>query len=131
PGDLASEILTMPSTSNRPVQLPRTVLRCGNSNEGVDQHESGLVGLRGGPLSFISQLGSQIGGKFSSCMIPEEPNTAASSKVNFSSLGCCSGMVATPDTLSIYGNLAQTNFLVGYDTVARTITFKPIDCTTQ
>ncbi|KAI3444897.1 hypothetical protein Pfo_001562 [Paulownia fortunei] len=30
--------------------------------------------------------------------------------------------------LAIYGNLAQANFLVGYDLVKRTVSFKPTDC---
>ncbi|CAN0829690.1 Aspartic proteinase CDR1 [Linum grandiflorum] len=33
------------------------------------------------------------------------------------------------DFISIYGNLAQQNFLVGYDLEKRTVSFKPTDCT--
>lgn len=33
-----------------------------------------------------------------------------------------------PDGLAIFGNLSQLNFLVGYDTVNRLISFKPTDC---
>ncbi|GLT54049.1 hypothetical protein SLA2020_272820 [Shorea laevis] len=33
------------------------------------------------------------------------------------------------ESLFIFGNLAQMNFLVGYDTVAQTVSFKPTDCT--
>ena len=33
------------------------------------------------------------------------------------------------DTLSIFGNLAQSNLLVGYDLVKKTVSFKPTDCT--
>lgn len=36
---------------------------------------------------------------------------------------------AANDQLLIYGNLAQMNFLVGYDTVSRTVSFKMTDCT--
>ncbi|KAL0716441.1 hypothetical protein Bca4012_065763 [Brassica carinata] len=32
------------------------------------------------------------------------------------------------DQLAIYGNLSQMNFLVGYDTVSKTVSFKPADC---
>ncbi|XP_057756499.1 aspartic proteinase CDR1-like [Arachis stenosperma] len=31
--------------------------------------------------------------------------------------------------VSVFGNIAQTNFLVGYDLDARAVTFKPTDCT--
>ena len=34
------------------------------------------------------------------------------------------------DSGSIYGNLAQVNFKVGYDRRMKTISFKPVDCTT-
>jgi hypothetical protein len=33
--------------------------------------------------------------------------------------------------LIIYGNVAQQNFLVGFDTVKNLISFKPTDCTKQ
>ncbi|CAN0829692.1 Aspartic proteinase CDR1 [Linum grandiflorum] len=33
------------------------------------------------------------------------------------------------DEVSIYGNLAQQDFLVGYDLQKRTVSFKPTDCT--
>lgn len=36
---------------------------------------------------------------------------------------------AANDRLSIYGNLAQMNFLVGYDTISGTVSFKMTDCT--
>ncbi|KAF8028763.1 hypothetical protein BT93_E1424 [Corymbia citriodora subsp. variegata] len=34
-----------------------------------------------------------------------------------------------PGDFSIYGNLAQMNFLVGYDTQNNKLSFKPVDCT--
>ncbi|KAK9937081.1 hypothetical protein M0R45_013898 [Rubus argutus] len=36
---------------------------------------------------------------------------------------------APSDTISIYGNLAQSGFLVGYDLKGKTVSFKPTDCT--
>ncbi|ERM98245.1 aspartic proteinase nepenthesin-2 [Amborella trichopoda] len=42
---------------------------CGSSNSGFGANgEAGLVGLGGGPLSLISQLGSSISNKFSYCL---------------------------------------------------------------
>ncbi|GAV78152.1 Asp domain-containing protein, partial [Cephalotus follicularis] len=32
------------------------------------------------------------------------------------------------DQIAIYGNLSQMNFLIGYDTVQNTVSFKPTDC---
>lgn len=44
----------------------------------------------------------------------------------------CLAVAPTPvDGMAIYGNLAQVNFLVGYDLVNRTVTFKPVDCGKQ
>ncbi|KAM3732719.1 hypothetical protein ACB098_11G080600 [Castanea mollissima] len=34
-----------------------------------------------------------------------------------------------PDSISIFGNLAQANVLEGYDIVKKTVSFKPTDCT--
>nr|POE89524.1 aspartic proteinase cdr1 [Quercus suber] len=34
-----------------------------------------------------------------------------------------------PGSISIFGNLAQANVLVGYDVVKKTMSFKPTDCT--
>lgn len=42
----------------------------------------------------------------------------------------CFAMVPSTQGFSIYGNLAQTNFLVGYDRQHNTVSFKPMDCTT-
>ncbi|KAH6827017.1 hypothetical protein C2S53_016160 [Perilla frutescens var. hirtella] len=39
----------------------------------------------------------------------------------------CLAAKATAD-IAIYGNLAQVNFLVGYDVANRTLSFKPFDC---
>ncbi|XP_047938148.1 aspartic proteinase CDR1-like [Salvia hispanica] len=37
---------------------------------------------------------------------------------------------APADVVPIYGNIAQMNFLVGYDLVRKTVSFEPTDCTT-
>ncbi|KAJ8538436.1 hypothetical protein K7X08_027657 [Anisodus acutangulus] len=37
--------------------------------------------------------------------------------------------IVPADQLAIFGNLAQANFLIGYDLVANKISFKPTDCT--
>ena len=35
------------------------------------------------------------------------------------------------DQFAIFGNLAQMSFIVGYDLDARSVSFKPTDCTKQ
>ena len=42
----------------------------------------------------------------------------------------CLALMGTSD-FAIFGNLAQINFLVGYDLEARTLSFLPKDCTQQ
>ncbi|ERM98234.1 aspartic proteinase CDR1 [Amborella trichopoda] len=57
---------------------------CGNSNTGGfgQNGEVGLVGLGGGPLSLISQLGSSISNKFSYCL-PSRLDENMTSVLNF------------------------------------------------
>ncbi|KAK9751014.1 hypothetical protein RND81_02G236100 [Saponaria officinalis] len=49
---------------------------CGLTQLGddFDENEAGIVGLSGGPLSLISQLGSKIENKFSYCLTPTTSN---------------------------------------------------------
>ncbi|XP_016177585.2 aspartic proteinase CDR1 [Arachis ipaensis] len=41
----------------------------------------------------------------------------------------CLAILPTQQEVSVFGNIAQTNFLVGYDLDARAVSFKPTDCT--
>ncbi|KAF8028762.1 hypothetical protein BT93_E1423 [Corymbia citriodora subsp. variegata] len=41
----------------------------------------------------------------------------------------CFTLQASPIPLNIYGNLAQTNFLIGHDIQNKKLSFKPVDCT--
>ncbi|CAN1245961.1 Aspartic proteinase CDR1 [Linum grandiflorum] len=221
-GDLATDTLTLNSTSGRPVALPKMIIGCGHDNSGTFSNTtSGIVGLGGGPASLVSQLGSTISGKFSYCMPPfgtNKPSTlsfgqnavvsngvstpsAANQQGNIiidsgttltfvpstvlsqlsdaitsqvtggtatqvDDLGPCykdDGSLKVPNvtmhfdggdveltqantflevaegvycfafagsnSLPIYGNVAQQNFLVGYDVKEGSVTFKPTDCT--
>ncbi|CAN7093562.1 probable aspartic protease At2g35615 [Brassica rapa] len=65
-GDIATETISIDSSSGSPVSFPGTVFGCGYNNSGTfDGTGSGIIGLGRGPLSLISQLGSSIGKKFS------------------------------------------------------------------
>ncbi|XVE62389.1 hypothetical protein DITRI_Ditri06bG0114700 [Diplodiscus trichospermus] len=99
-GDLAADTLTLPSTTGRPVAFPRTVIGCGHDNDGTFiAKTSGIIGLGGGDVSLISQLGSSIDGKFSYCLLPISQE-GDSSKMNFGSNAIVSGSgaVSTPLT---------------------------------
>ncbi|KAL5062259.1 hypothetical protein RYX36_023996 [Vicia faba] len=102
-GDLSIDTLTLESTTGQSVPFPNTVIGCGTDNtvsfQGVS---SGIVGLGGGPVSFITQLGSSIGGKFSYCLPPSllvtETQSNSTTKLNFGDAAIVSGddVVSTP-----------------------------------
>ncbi|KDP37099.1 hypothetical protein JCGZ_06155 [Jatropha curcas] len=67
-GYLATERFIIGSTNN---SIQELAFGCGNSNGGnFDEVGSGIVGLGGGSLSLISQLGTKIDNKFSYCLVP-------------------------------------------------------------
>ncbi|XP_026451711.1 aspartic proteinase CDR1-like [Papaver somniferum] len=84
-GNSAFETLTFDSTGGRSIQLPNIAVGCAHENVGqpFNKKVSGLVGLGGGKLSLISQLGSKIDSKFSYCLVPS--HTDFSSRFNFGS----------------------------------------------
>lgn len=63
-GTLAFETLTMGGTMIRNVAIG-----CGHSNRGMFVGAAGLLGLGGGPMSFVGQLGGQAGGAFGYCLV--------------------------------------------------------------
>ncbi|XVF30476.1 hypothetical protein REPUB_Repub16aG0061300 [Reevesia pubescens] len=99
-GDLAVDTITLHSTTGRPIAVPRTVIGCGHNNDGTfNEKTSGIIGLGGGDVSLISQLGTSIAGKFSYCLLPVS-KAGESSKMNFGSNAIVSGVgtVTTPLT---------------------------------
>ncbi|XP_020207866.1 aspartic proteinase CDR1 [Cajanus cajan] len=62
------------------VKFPKSIFGCGTYNAftiDTDGKITGLVGLGAGPLSLVSQLGDQIGNKFSYCLLPfDSPSTS-------------------------------------------------------
>lgn len=98
-GNIAVDTVTLASTSGRPVAFPQTLIGCGHDNAGTfDSKTSGIVGLGGGPVSLISQMGRSTGGKFSYCLIPFSGETDKSSQLNFGTRADVSGpgTVSTP-----------------------------------
>ncbi|CAJ2657418.1 unnamed protein product [Trifolium pratense] len=99
-GDLSLETLALESTTGRRISFPKTVIGCGTDNTmSFEGQSSGIVGLGGGPVSLITQLGSSIGGKFSYCLLPSsfrESNTTT--KLNFGDAAVVSGddVLSTP-----------------------------------
>lgn len=63
-GTIALETLTFGRTVVRNVAIG-----CGNSNRGMFIGAAGLLGLGGGSMSLVGQLGGQTGGAFSYCLV--------------------------------------------------------------
>ncbi|KAL5982996.1 Protein ASPARTIC PROTEASE IN GUARD CELL 2 [Asimina triloba] len=63
-GTLALETLTFGATVVRNVAIG-----CGHRNRGLFFGAAGLLGLGGGSMSFVGQLGGQVGGAFGYCLV--------------------------------------------------------------
>ncbi|GKV07614.1 hypothetical protein SLEP1_g19363 [Rubroshorea leprosula] len=98
-GNLATETVTLGSTTGRPTSFPKTIFGCGHDNDGTfSEEDSGIVGLGGGAVSLISQLRDTIAGKFSYCLVPLTSESKGTSKLNFGSNAVVSGsgVITTP-----------------------------------
>ncbi|XP_061358416.1 aspartic proteinase CDR1-like [Gastrolobium bilobum] len=84
---------------NQNVTFPKSIFGCGVYNKftfETTNKATGLVGLGAGPLSLVSQLGDEIGHKFSYCLVPFSATT--NSKLKFGNEATISGngVVSTP-----------------------------------
>ncbi|XP_041001405.1 aspartic proteinase CDR1-like [Juglans microcarpa x Juglans regia] len=99
-GDLAFDTLTLGSSSasgSQPASFRNIVIGCGHLNGGDFSGDgSGIIGLGGGMVSLVSQLGSSVDGKFSYCLVPLD--STRSSRMSFGSDAIVSGpeVVSTP-----------------------------------
>ncbi|XVF52207.1 hypothetical protein PTKIN_Ptkin05aG0000800 [Pterospermum kingtungense] len=83
-GNVALEKFGIGVSTRNQVSFPNLVFGCGHNNGGTfDYAGSGIVGLGGGPLSLIKQLGKSIRGKFSYCLAPPEAESTSSSSITF------------------------------------------------
>ncbi|XP_061362765.1 protein ASPARTIC PROTEASE IN GUARD CELL 2-like [Gastrolobium bilobum] len=72
-GTLALETLTFGRTVIRNVAIG-----CGHRNQGMFVGAAGLLGLGGGSMSFVGQLGGQTGGAFSYCLVSRGTESSGS-----------------------------------------------------
>ncbi|XP_059635960.1 protein ASPARTIC PROTEASE IN GUARD CELL 2-like [Cornus florida] len=63
-GTLALETITLGDTG-----VQNVAIGCGHRNRGMFVGAAGLLGLGGGSMSFVGQLGGQTGGAFSYCLV--------------------------------------------------------------
>ncbi|KAK9919535.1 hypothetical protein M0R45_028126 [Rubus argutus] len=116
-GILAKETIALESTSGS-VALKNIVFGCGHNNTGVfNQDDMGLIGLGGGPISFISQMAPSLGGKmFSYCLVPFHTDPSVESKMSFGK-----GSEVLGD------GVVTSNFLIGIDLERKVVSFKATD----
>ncbi|GMN52635.1 hypothetical protein TIFTF001_021766 [Ficus carica] len=72
-GTLALETLTL----GRAV-IKNIAIGCGHMNRGMFVGAAGLLGLGGGSLSFVGQLGGQTGGAFTYCLVSRGTGSSGS-----------------------------------------------------
>ncbi|KAF8047662.1 hypothetical protein N665_2889s0001 [Sinapis alba] len=93
-GSLATETVTIQSSSGHSYVMPETVIGCSHNSSGFLTTASGIVGLSWTSLSLISQMGKNMLGAFSYCFSPE-----GTSKINFGSNAIVSGDGAVSTTM--------------------------------
>ncbi|KAK0573464.1 hypothetical protein LWI29_008426 [Acer saccharum] len=72
-GTLALETLTIGRTVVR-----NMAIGCGHRNQGMFVGAAGLLGIGGGSMSFVGQLGGQTGGAFSYCLVSRGSGSSGS-----------------------------------------------------
>ncbi|XVF67049.1 hypothetical protein PTKIN_Ptkin10aG0089800 [Pterospermum kingtungense] len=72
-GTMALETLTFGRT-----EVKNVAIGCGHINRGMFIGAAGLLGLGGGSMSLVGQLGGQTGGAFSYCLVSRGTNTSGS-----------------------------------------------------
>ncbi|KAL2470819.1 Protein ASPARTIC PROTEASE IN GUARD CELL 2 [Abeliophyllum distichum] len=72
-GTLALETLTIGHT-----QVQNVAIGCGHMNRGMFTGAAGLLGLGGGSMSLVGQLGGQTGGAFSYCLVSRGTDSSGS-----------------------------------------------------
>lgn len=72
-GTLALETLTIGRTV-----VKNVAIGCGHKNQGMFVGAAGLLGLGGGSMSFVDQLGGQTGGAFSYCLVSRATGSSGS-----------------------------------------------------
>ncbi|KAF7834779.1 aspartic proteinase CDR1-like [Senna tora] len=95
-GELARDLINLGGQFGN-LARHSVVFGCGHNNSGrFSENEAGIVGLGNGPLSLVSQLGPQIGYKFSYCLVPYFSNSSSKLKLGEEATIVGEGSVSTP-----------------------------------
>jgi len=122
-GDLSIDTLTLNSNYGSPISFSNVVIVCAHRNKGsLEGYASSNIGLGRGSMSFISQLGSSFGGKFSYCLVPLFSKEKISSKLNFGDAAVVSGL-GTVSTSIVY-DIGYSTTLHAFSVGGRIIKFE-------
>ncbi|WCJ40569.1 Eukaryotic aspartyl protease family protein [Euphorbia peplus] len=100
-GHLAVERFAIGSNTSNSSSPQQIAFGCGTRNGGsFDGSGSGIIGLGGGSMSLVSQLGTQIGRKFSYCLVSTlgESNSSSSSSTSKITFGADEIPISVSDT---------------------------------
>ncbi|XP_027362375.1 aspartic proteinase CDR1-like [Abrus precatorius] len=126
-GMLATETVTFSSNNEEPVVVGDIIFGCGHSNSGTfNENDMGIIGLGGGALSLVSQIGNLYGSKrFSQCLVPFHTDPHASGTISFGDVSDVSGegVVTTP---LVYDE-GQTPYFVTLEGISVGDTFVPFN----
>lgn len=105
-GVISSDTVTIKTTSGTPTSQPNFVFGCGYDNyaDFKGEEASGVIGLGAGPSSFITQMDSVIGGKFSYCLVYNTYSNPKTSKMHFGSRAEVTGASVVSTPLHIFKN---------------------------
>ncbi|RDX81401.1 Aspartic proteinase CDR1, partial [Mucuna pruriens] len=99
-GDLGIDAISFGSTDGgQGDTFPKSIFGCGTYNDftpGTNGKITGFVGLGGGSLSLVSQIGDQIGHKFSYCLLPFSSTSTSKLKFGEQATITGNGIVSTP-----------------------------------
>ncbi|GER45164.1 eukaryotic aspartyl protease family protein [Striga asiatica] len=111
-GTISTDTLRTNSGSTSPMILLRNfTFGCSYENVGKFKPEAtGVISLGGGPASFIAQMNSVIGGKFSYCLLYQGQRVLKSSKMHFGSKALVSGADVVSTGLQILRNSYALKF---------------------
>jgi len=126
-GLLARETVTFNSTSGDPFAVKGIVFGCGHNNTGnFNENVMGVIGLGGGPLSLVSQLGNLYGStRFSQCLVPFHGDPNTSGTISFGNASLVSGEGV--HTTRLFYDEGATRYYVTLEGISVNFTFVPFN----
>ncbi|KAK7308898.1 hypothetical protein RJT34_05222 [Clitoria ternatea] len=124
---LSKEAATFSSTNRDPFVVKDIVFGCGHNNKGsFNENDMGMIGMGGGPLSLVSQIGNLYGRRrFSQCLVPFHTDPHISGAIGFGEASDVSGegVVTTP----LVSEDGQTLYMVTLEGIGVGDTFVPFN----